>query len=160
MGESLEFRELLDKKKTIGEWRAIEELTPVIDELVEPDALLKFVNSALKVIDEVTGEHRFSVLARLEIYVSKYLIGSILDVAAEYTTKVPLGKLVPYIVMGAIYEILRDNRNIEKYAKLLNEYADTYPEETVKGLLMFTNIVDSAIGAVKREVAEYGKPLI
>ena len=155
----MEFRELLDKKKTVGEWRTIEELTPVIDRLVKPDALLKFVNSALTAIGEAVGEHRSSVLARLEIYVYKYLIGSILDVVAEYT-KVPLGKLVPYIVMGAIYEIFRDNRSIEKYAKLLNEYADAYPEETVTGLLLFTNIVDSAVRAVQREIAEYGKPLI
>jgi hypothetical protein len=156
----LEFRELLNKKKTLGEWRLTEELAPVIEELVEPESLVKLMDSALKAIDEAVREHKSSVLNRLEIYVSKYIIGCMLDVAAEYVTKIPLDKLVPYIVIGALYEVFRDRSRAEKYAEMLEEYAEKYSEETVKGLLLFVNMVDDAIRAVQREIAEYGKPLI
>jgi hypothetical protein len=175
MGESLDFRELLSKKKTIGEWRLIEELTPVIDELVEPESLIKLMDTALVAVEEVLPEYRLNALVRISENVAYYFMNSILDMATEYVTfKTAWEKLIPYITMAAFFEIFdtyeeyltarEENKallrqRIEKYAKLLKEYAERYPDLTVKGLLLFANIIDNTVKVLGREIAEFGHPL-
>jgi len=172
----LEFRELLTKKRTTGEWRLIEELSPIIDELVEPESLTKLMDSVLAAVEEVLPEYKLNVLIRVFEYAAYYFMGSVLDLATEHITfKTAWEKLIPYITMAAFFRILdayeeyltaREEetkalwkRDIEKYARLLKEYAERYPDLTVKGLLLFANIVDDAVKAVGREITEFGRPL-
>ena len=172
----MEFRELLAKKRSVAEWRLVEELTPVIDKMVEPESLMKLMDSVLVAVEEALPEYKLSVLTRVLERAAYYFMGSVLDLATEYITlKTAWEKLIPHITMAALFSALdayeeyltaREEgmkalwrRDIEKYARLLKEYAERYPDLTVKGLLLFANIVDDAVKAAKREVAEFGRPL-
>jgi hypothetical protein len=172
----LDFRELLSKKKSLGEWRLAEELAPVVDKLMERDSLIKLMDSALASIEEVLPEYKLSVLARLFEYVANYFMDSVLDVASDYVVlRDAWEKLIPHIVMAALSSILDAyeeyltarsesvktlwRADIEKYSRLLKKYAERYPEETARGLLLFVNAVDTAVRQIGREIVEFGHPL-
>jgi hypothetical protein len=176
MGESLEFRELLNKKKTLGEWRVVEELTPIIEKLVEQESLMKLMDSTLRAIDEALPGYRYTAIVNVKELISRYFLVSVLDEAVEYVTfKTAWEKLIPYITLGALSIVLDTyikymeageeemkalwKKDIEKYARLLKEYAEKYADFVVKGLLLFVNIVNSAIEQLKREIKEFGRPL-
>jgi hypothetical protein len=168
----LEFRELLNKKKTLGEWRVVEELTPIIEKLVEQESLMKLMDSTLRAIDEALPGYRYIATGRTREYISRYFLVSVLDEAVEYVT---WEKLIPYLTLGALSVVLDTyikymeaeeeemkalwKKDIEKYARLLKEYAEKYADFVVKGLLLFVNIVNSAIEQLKREIKEFGRPL-
>ena len=123
-------------------------------------------------IDEVLPGYRSVALSRIERHVYTLIVVSLLNRAAEYITlERAWEKLIPYISMGAFHEVFslyekyltareeelkaiyRDK--IERYARLLKEYAERYPDLTVRGLLLFVNTVDFAVKATKRELEEY-----
>jgi hypothetical protein len=177
MGGSLEFHELLTKKKTIGEWRLEEELTPVIDKLVKTDALLKFMDSVLKYIEEETPRYKYSALRRIDNSISRIAISGILRAFSKYTNleKAAMDAL-EYIVLSLLGDVLnmygdlietkneeekrKLEREIDGHAKTLVAYAKAYPDKTVWGLITFVDIVADKVKDVKEEVSTYGHPLM
>jgi hypothetical protein len=177
MGESLEFRELLTKKKTIGEWGLEEELTPVIDKLVKPDSLLKLMDGVLKYIKEEVPIYQYHVLRRINTYISRIVIREILEALDKYHSFEKAGEhALEYIILSFLDDTLNMYRElmetkeeeeseeikeeINKHARTLVAYARAYPDETTRGLIKFINYVADAVEEVKEEINKYGYPLI
>jgi hypothetical protein len=176
MGGRLEFRELLTKKKTIGEWRLGEELTPVIDKLVKPDSLLKLMDSVLKYIKEEVPRYQYHALHRINTYISRIVIREILRALDKYHDFGKAGELVlEYIILGFLGDILEMysdlvwteeeegeeiKEEINRHAKTLVAYAETYPDETTWGLIKFIDYVADAVEEVKEETSKYGYSLM
>jgi hypothetical protein len=177
MGESLEFRELLTKKKTIGEWELEEELTPVIDKLVKPDSLLKLMDGVLKYIKEEVPRYPYHALHRINTYISRIVIREILETLDKYHDFGKAGeRVLEYIILSFLGDILNMyselveakeekeseeiKEEINRHARTLVAYAKAYPDKTTWGLIKFINYVADVVEEVKEEVSRYGYPLI
>jgi hypothetical protein len=177
MGGSLEFHELLTKKKTIGAWGLEEELTPVIDKLVKLDSLLKLMDDVLKYIKEEVPRYPYHVLHRINAYISRIVIREILEALDKYHDLEKAGKhVLEYIVLSFLGDILNMYRElmetkeeeeseeikeeINRHAKTLVAYARAYPDETTRGLIKFIDYVADVVKEVKEEIDRYGYPLM
>ncbi|MCL7390202.1 MAG: hypothetical protein LZ173_09800 [Thaumarchaeota archaeon] len=173
----MELHELLTKKKTIGEWRLTEELTPVIDRLVQRDALLRFMDSVLKYIDEEVARYEYYALTRIDKYATSITIHEILVAMREYINpERAIMKVLEYPIASMFNEILykyhelleereerekeKIDKEINKYISVLIEYAERYPHLVVKGLITFADMAADAVKDVKEEIDIYGHPLM
>jgi hypothetical protein len=150
MGGSLRFMDLL------GRVGVREKLIPVIDRV----DFERIAREALEYIrTHAPGKELVAVLS-VKDYSFRVLAGWVLDRAVDYIVlDRAWEKLIPHIVDAAMSEVLEDvvrgdelaRLDIEKYSRLLREYAERYPEETAEGLLEFAERVRRVVEEIRKE---------
>jgi hypothetical protein len=121
----------------------------------------EIAREALEYIRANAPEDELIAALRVKDYSFRVLAGWVLDRAVDYIVlDRAWEKLIPHIVAAAMSEMLWSlarrgelaRLDIEKYSKLLREYAERYSDETADGLLKFAKMVGDVIRELRMEL--------